>query len=132
MKTIKNTAKEIEVYLYMRKRINIKILESTLKKEFGYKSKTSVGNTRMAKYLSFIYRVPGLPKLCEPLDRIYVSEDYETYCRQSNWVSLLRVNTNLYYLTNKAVLPWWLLEEFGGPVKDIPDDFLNYLEVHNV
>ncbi len=132
MKISKHTVKEIKAYLYMRERVNKKILESTLKKEFGYNSKTSVGNTRMLKYLFFIYRVPGLPKLCAPLDRIYVSEDYETYCRQSNWVSLLRVNTNLYYLTNKAVLPWWLLEEFGGPVKDIPDDFLNYLEASHV
>lgn len=132
MKKLESTIKEIKTYLYMRKKVNERMLESALKKELNYNSKTQIHRTRVIKYLFGIYRVPGIPTQWKILDKIYVPEKYKSYWEKLDWAHTLRINNITYHLVTKTRLPWWLLGEFGGPVKDIPDDFLNYLKAANV
>lgn len=132
MKIIKNTVKEIKAYLYMRKKTHIKILEYKLKEVFGYHPATSITSTRLRKYMFYVPRSKGLPMQWQIMDRIYVPIDYESYKPMAIQAPGLAVNDIDYCLMDKKWFPWWLLGEFGGPLKDIPDDFLKYLEAANV
>ncbi|MGD2072873.1 MAG: hypothetical protein PVG65_05240 [Candidatus Thorarchaeota archaeon] len=131
MRILPTIVKEIKAYLYMRNKVNKKILDSELREDFNYSSNTSIYLTRIHKYLVLRPRTHGLPTLYEVLDKIYVPKEYKNY-KKGKYICPLTINGKIYYLIPKRLLPWWLLEEFGGPLKDTPDDFIKYLEESNI
>lgn len=129
-KRIDYAEKEIELYKFSLKYKNQKLRAKTLTEWFGYQSSVRIGG-----YPSL--RQSRLGKYIELLPQQYRSEIRYAIIRDVVWVPLSIVSdfeirswmTKANYehlLVEREKVPFWLLSEYGGIVKD--QNFIGYLQ----
>lgn len=106
--------KEVKVYTFMRSHVGKEYKQRYLSGLFGYKT-SSIWKTRVSKYISLVspsWRRGGTYRV---QNRIWIDNKkrYKLKLRPMSFVCIKGL-----ILVDKDDVPWWLLEEHGGPIKD--------------